>query len=145
MLLYLQIHWLFFIFFLHSVVEPIHWVFYFIFCTFNSKISIWFFFIHLFVETSYLFVIFLFFYICFKNTCNCLLKYFYDSCFNSLVFWTSLLSRCWHLLIAFSHSSWYSSGSWYNKICSHLGYCIIGLWVLNLLFWLASYDTTQKG
>lgn len=31
------------------------------------------------------------FYICFKNTCNYLLKYFYDSCFNSLVFWTSLV------------------------------------------------------
>lgn len=33
----------------------------------------------------------------------------------------------------------------FHMIYSHFGYCIIGLWVLNLLFWLASYDTTQKG
>lgn len=44
---------------------------------------------------------------------------FMTAALTALYFEHLLLSRCWHLLIAFSHSSWYSSGSWYNKWFSH--------------------------
>lgn len=124
--------------------------FYFIFCTFNSKILIWFFFIHLFVETSYLFVIFLFlifvsripvivYWNIFFMTAALTALYFEHLCYLDVgIYWLLFLIQVDIPLVLGITSD-------FHMIFSHLGYCIIGLWVLNLLFWLASYDTTQKG